>query len=753
MTNLKTINNYSLISTQTANAISSGLANANWYTCEVAREDMRKLLVRRDGPAIRDTLIWFSLLAISAYSLVMLWGSLWVIVPISVYGILYGSVSDSRWHESSHGTAFKTDWLNNILYEIASFMIFRESTVWRWSHTRHHSDTIIVGRDPEIAVPRPPSIRNLLLQVFGLRSVPKEMSKMLLHCIGRLEAEEASYIPATEHKTIFFKARIYIAIYALVIIASVYSMSILPLILIGLPSLYGRPLAQFFGITQHAGLAENVLDHRLNTRTIYMNPLLRFLYWNMNYHLEHHMFPMVPYHALPKLHELIKADCPKPYNSTLAAYREIIPALLQQRKDPGFYVRKTVPDSVIATDQQKESVCFHNTVANYNGLWISACPAHALLPEDIVRFDFDHHTYSIYRTTDDQFFCTDGICSHGNTHLVNGRLNGNIIECPKHNARFDIRNGGVKRGPACVRLNTYPVQNRQGMLYIQPKPQHPTSDHGTLDYEVVSNLNVATFIKELILRPKTDSQKFKFTPGDYLQLEIPSFNLAFSQLAISDTFIDTWKRMELFNLIANNETPSFRNYSIANNPNMSEHLKFNIRIALPPNGLDCAAGTGSSYAFNLKPGDTVTARGPMGNFHPRHSPREMIYIGGGAGMAPLRSHISHWLETENTQRKLSFWYGARSPQELFYQDYFLALEKKHANFSFEVAFSEQSEVHNIRAHSGFIHDVVSKKYLAAHPCPSALDYYLCGPPLMIDATTSMLKNQAVPDDQIFFDVF
>ena len=287
MTNLKTINNYSLISTQTANAISSGLANANWYTCEVAREDMRKLLVRRDGPAIRDTLIWFSLLAISAYSLVMLWGSLWVIVPISVYGILYGSVSDSRWHESSHGTAFKTDWLNNILYEIASFMIFRESTVWRWSHTRHHSDTIIVGRDPEIAVPRPPSIRNLLLQVFGLRSVPKEMSKMLLHCIGRLEAEEASYIPATEHKTIFFKARIYIAIYALVIIASVYSMSILPLILIGLPSLYGRPLAQFFGITQHAGLAENVLDHRLNTR-LHESPASFFI-------LEHELPPRTPH--------------------------------------------------------------------------------------------------------------------------------------------------------------------------------------------------------------------------------------------------------------------------------------------------------------------------------------------------------------------------------------------------------------------------------------------------------------------------
>ncbi len=148
---------YSLTGVNAALAVEKGLAEADWYQCAVPREAMRKLLLRRDGPAIRDTLLWFTLLFASGYATYFLWGSWWVCVPYAVYSVLYASTSDSRWHETGHGTAFKTDWMNNALYEIASFMVMRESIVWRWSHNRHHSDTIIVGRDPEIAVPRPPT--------------------------------------------------------------------------------------------------------------------------------------------------------------------------------------------------------------------------------------------------------------------------------------------------------------------------------------------------------------------------------------------------------------------------------------------------------------------------------------------------------------------------------------------------------------------------------------------------------------------
>ena len=159
---------YSLIGANSTLAIEKGLAEADWYTCPVPKAEMRKLLERRNGPAIRDTLLWFTLLLGFGGWAYAWWGSPWAIIPFLLYGVIYGSTSDSRWHEAGHGTAFKTDWMNNALYEIASFMVMREATVWRWSHNRHHSDTIIVGRDPEIAVPRPPSMRKFFLIFFSV---------------------------------------------------------------------------------------------------------------------------------------------------------------------------------------------------------------------------------------------------------------------------------------------------------------------------------------------------------------------------------------------------------------------------------------------------------------------------------------------------------------------------------------------------------------------------------------------------------
>jgi fatty acid desaturase len=224
-------------------------------------------------------------------------------------------------------------------------MVLREPTPWRWSHARHHTDTIIVGRDPEIAVPRPPSLLALALSLFALKSGPKELRRIVLHAAGRLDAEEKTYIPAMEVPKVYRTARIWLAIHAVVIALSVASRSLLPLMLVGLPSFYGAWLYLVFGLTQHAGLAEDTLDHRLNSRTVLMNPVLRFLYWNMNYHVEHHMFPMVPYHALPALHAAMKADTPAPYPGLLSAYREIIPALLRQRRDPTWHVVRTLPET------------------------------------------------------------------------------------------------------------------------------------------------------------------------------------------------------------------------------------------------------------------------------------------------------------------------------------------------------------------------------------------------------------------------
>ena len=327
-----------------AKALHRGLAG-RWYAPEIPRPLIKALMQRRDGPAIRDTTLWLGGLAISGWLGVHFWGSLIAVPCFLVYGILYGSSGDSRWHECGHGTAFREPWMNAIVYQLACFLILREPTVWRWSHMRHHTDTLIVGRDPEIAVPLPPKLTDLALNLFALKSTAASLLKLWLHAAGGLTADERTFIPTAERWRIPWVARAWLLILVAVAFICIRGHSVLPAMLIGLPTMYGGFMLLFFGLTQHAGLAEDVLDHRLNSRTVYMNRLFRFLYLNMNYHLEHHMYPMVPYHALPALHEAIKSDCPAPYRSCWAAYREIIPAILRQRREPTWHIRRPLPQT------------------------------------------------------------------------------------------------------------------------------------------------------------------------------------------------------------------------------------------------------------------------------------------------------------------------------------------------------------------------------------------------------------------------
>ncbi len=455
---------YSLTGVNASAAIEKGLAEADWYTCPIPRDTLRKLLERRDGPAIRDTIIWFGLLALFGAAGAVLWGSWWAVIPFALYGTIYASTSDSRWHEAGHGTAFRTDWMNNALYEIASFMVMRESNVWRWSHTRHHSDTIIVGRDPEISVPRPANLLSIVMKFFSARVIPKYFTTLVLHSFGRMTADEKTFIPEMEFPKIYFKARITLGIYLGVAALAAATHSFLPLMFIGLPNIYGAWLMPVYGLTQHAGLAENVLDHRLNCRTVYMNPVNRFLYWNMNYHVEHHMFPLVPYHALPRLHEAVKDDCPTPYRSLFAAWREIIPAVLRQVKDPTYHVKRRLPEP---RTPRAGSPAPSGPAAKPNAEgWIEVCDASLLGPGDILRFDHAKKTYALYRTADGAFYASDGICTHGNTHLADGLVIGKMIECPKHNGRFNLADGSPARPPVCRALRTYPVEERGGKLFL-----------------------------------------------------------------------------------------------------------------------------------------------------------------------------------------------------------------------------------------------------------------------------------------------
>ncbi len=276
--------------------------------------------------------------------------------------------------------------------------------------------------------------------------------------------------------------------------------------------------------------------------------------------------------------------------------------------------------------------------------------------------------------------------------------------------------------------------------------------------EVVSNDNVATFIKELVLK-LPEGEVLDFESGGFIQIDVPPFEADFSNFDIDESFHDDWNRFNVWDLKTVNTETVFRAYSMANHPAEGNIVMLNIRIATPPpdrergGWMNVTPGLASSYAFNLKQGDKATISGPFGEFFIQDTKREMMYIGGGAGMAPLRSHIFHLFQTEGTDRKVSYWYGARSGKELFYEEHFRSIEKDFSNFKFHVAMSEPLPEDNWTGYRGFIHQVVLENYLNDHPAPEDIEYYICGPPLMLQAVLGMLDDLGVEEEMIRFDDF
>ena len=276
--------------------------------------------------------------------------------------------------------------------------------------------------------------------------------------------------------------------------------------------------------------------------------------------------------------------------------------------------------------------------------------------------------------------------------------------------------------------------------------------------EVVSNDNVATFIKELVLK-LPEGEVLDFESGGFIQIDVPPFEADFSNFDIDARFHDDWNRFNVWDLKTVNNETVFRAYSMANHPAEGNIVMLNIRIATPPpdrergGWMNVTPGLASSYAFNLKQGDKATISGPFGEFFIQDTKREMMYIVGGAGMAPLRSHIFHLFQTEGTDRKVSYWYGARSGKELFYEEHFRSIEKDFSNFKFHVAMSEPLPEDNWTGYRGFIHQVVLENYLNDHPAPEDIEYYICGPPLMLQAVLGMLDDLGVEEEMIRFDDF
>lgn len=296
--------------------------------------------------------------------------------------------------------------------------------------------------------------------------------------------------------------------------------------------------------------------------------------------------------------------------------------------------------------------------------------------------------------------------------------------------------------------------------------------------EVVSNYNVSTFIKEFVVK-LPPGETLKFEAGGYIQIDVPVTTVDYKTIDITphpelghkpDVFQSDWDKFKLWDLTMKSEEPIFRAYSMANHPAEGNIVMLNIRVATPPwdrannKWMDVNPGICSSYIFGRKPGDKVMISGPYGEFHINPTQREMIYIGGGAGMAPLRAHIFHLFQTEKTNRKVSYWYGGRSKKELFYVDHFQKIEKQFPNFRFYIGLSEPlpEDAWKVKqdledkagdGYTGFIHQCLFDNYLKNHPAPEDVEYYLCGPPLMNSAVLKMLDDMGIPKENIRFDDF
>ncbi len=269
---------------------------------------------------------------------------------------------------------------------------------------------------------------------------------------------------------------------------------------------------------------------------------------------------------------------------------------------------------------------------------------------------------------------------------------------------------------------------------------------------VRSNHNVATFIKELVME-LPEGETLDFRAGGYIQIECPPYHVKFSDFDIEEEFREDWDKYDLWKIESKVDEPVVRAYSMANFPLENDIVMLNVRIATPPPGLDVPPGKMSSYIFNLKPGDKVTISGPFGEFYARDTDNEMVFVGGGAGMAPMRSHIFDQLIRLKSKRKMTFWYGARSLREAFYVDHFDKLQEDHDNFRWHLALSEPKPEDNWTGYTGFIHEVLYENYLKDHPAPEDCEYYLCGPPVMNAAVIKMLEDLGVERENILLDDF
>ncbi len=331
------------------------LQNSKWWQPKIEKSELKKLTKRSNLHAWYHTILYFGVLVGSGYLAYLSWGTWYAIPAFFIYGTVY-ACSNSRWHEYGHRSVFKTRWLNDFFYEISSFLAFFEPVSWRWSHANHHSKTRYLDLDLEIADPRPTNLRILFFtEFFGYYRVKAELIKIIRFSFRSFQTSSSfsddepklsviDLVPDNQINRMVWTCRIFLLIIFFDIALAIYLKSILPLLFIITPQIYGGPILWILAFPQHAGLKFNSNDHRETTRTLYLNPILGyFLYSNMQYHIEHHACPKIPFYNLPKFHKIIKNQLPTPNKGLIDAYIEIIPAIIKQSKDSNYNIEKILP--------------------------------------------------------------------------------------------------------------------------------------------------------------------------------------------------------------------------------------------------------------------------------------------------------------------------------------------------------------------------------------------------------------------------
>ncbi len=462
-----------------------------WFKATLPRETLTRLSRRTDSEALRRITAYFALLGSFGAVSVLLWivGSWWFLATYGAYCLVW-SFSNATGHEACHYTPFRRLWLNNALLYTNSWMQNWEPVTVRWVHARHHTYTSIVGADAEYLLPNPIKRRDLANLVLGSNHFWNYNKELVQLAFKRPNDTIREAVPVDDLPLTARNARVFLFLYASVIGSCLVLWTPLPVVMLMLPRVVGEPMHGLLRALQHGGLETEAADHRRTTRSMYVSRPLQWLYCNMNFHIEHHMYPMVPFHALPALHSEIKDQLPEPTRGVRAGMVEIVTTMRRQRTDPDYRLPSRVP---VGTGQQTERRLRAGPAAVSPARVDSAAVSPATIDTavdvlcdvedvplgDVVGVERGGVRYAVCRTADGAVYAVDDTCTHHSARLSEGVLVGCEIECPMHQGRFDVTSGQATRRPAREPLATHPVEVVAGQIRLRRPPPDFADDHGT----------------------------------------------------------------------------------------------------------------------------------------------------------------------------------------------------------------------------------------------------------------------------------